>query len=74
MPPTTWGSIHPGRDWFSVLSGTVVLYLGDRVIRVETGQAASFSTMPPHTLRSDRGPAEILCILDHNGERSHLHT
>nr|WP_240197480.1 XRE family transcriptional regulator [Nonomuraea lactucae] len=64
--------VHPGRDWFTVLSGTVVLYLGERVIRVEAGQAASFSTMTPHTLRADRGPAEILCILDHNGERNHL--
>ncbi|MER6241178.1 MULTISPECIES: helix-turn-helix domain-containing protein [Streptomyces] len=66
--------VHPGRDWFTVLSGTVVLYLGERVIRVEAGQAASFSTMTPHTLRSDRGPAEILIILDHHGERSHLHS
>ncbi|MFG3289166.1 helix-turn-helix domain-containing protein [Streptomyces sp. NPDC048179] len=66
--------VHPGRDWFTVLSGTVVLYLGTRVIRIETGQAASFSTMTPHAIRSDRGPAEILCILDHNGERSHLRT
>lgn len=65
--------VHPGRDWFTVLSGTVVLYLGERVIRVEAGQAASFSTMTPHTLRADRGPAEVLCILDHNGERNHLH-
>ncbi|MEW2450727.1 XRE family transcriptional regulator [Streptomyces parvulus] len=64
--------VHPGRDWFTVLSGTIVLYLGERVIRVETGQAASFTTMTPHALRSDRGPAEILMILDHNGERSHL--
>ncbi|MFF9056283.1 helix-turn-helix domain-containing protein [Streptomyces erythrochromogenes] len=60
--------VHPGRDWFTVLSGTLVLYLGERVIRVETGQAASFSTMTPHALRSDRGPAEILIILDHNSE------
>ncbi|CAL9439912.1 hypothetical protein SUDANB140_02220 [Streptomyces sp. enrichment culture] len=64
--------VHPGRDWFTVLSGTVVLYLGERVVRVETGQAASFSTMTPHAVRSDRGPAEILIILDHDGERSHL--
>ncbi|EYT81257.1 XRE family transcriptional regulator [Streptomyces sp. Tu 6176] len=66
--------VHPGRDWFTVLSGTVVLYLGERVIRVEAGQAASFSTMTPHALRSDRGPAEILTILDRNGECSHLST
>ncbi|MTD56448.1 helix-turn-helix domain-containing protein [Amycolatopsis pithecellobii] len=64
--------VHPGRDWFTVLSGTVILYLGTRVIRVEAGQAAGFSTMTPHTLRADREPAEILCILDHDGERNHL--
>ncbi|HET6637027.1 MAG TPA: XRE family transcriptional regulator [Streptomyces sp.] len=64
--------VHPGRDWFTVLSGTVVLYLGTRVLRVEAGQAASFSTMTPHALRADRGPAELLCILDHDGERTHL--
>lgn len=65
--------VHPGRDWFTVLSGTVVLYLGSRVIRVEAGQAASFSTMTPHAMRADRGPAEVLCILDRDGERNHLH-
>lgn len=65
--------VHPGRDWFTVLAGTVILYLGERVIRVEAGQAASFSTMTPHAIRCDRGPAEILCILDHNAERSGLH-
>lgn len=66
--------VHPGRDWFTVLSGTVVLYLGERVIRVEAGQAASFSTMTPHAVRSDRGPAEVLVILDHEGDRNHLQT
>lgn len=64
--------VHPGRDWFTVLSGTVVVYLGSRIIRVETGQAASFSTMTPHAIRADRGPAEALCILDRDGERNHL--
>ena len=66
--------VHPGRDWFTVLSGTVVVYLGSRVIRVEAGQAASFSTTTPHALYCDRGPAEILCILDHHDERSHFQT
>ncbi|WP_369393315.1 hypothetical protein AB5J72_41525 [Streptomyces sp. CG1] len=67
--------VHPGRDWFTVLTSTVVLYFGSRVIHVEVeaGQAASFSTMTPHPLRADRGPAAILCILDHNGERNHRH-
>lgn len=65
--------VHPGRDWFTVLSGTVVLLLGKRRITVEAGQAAEFSTMTPHAFRALRGPAEILCILDHDGQRTHLH-
>ncbi len=65
--------VHPGRDWFTVLDGTVRLRLGDRVILVEAGQAAEFSTMIPHGFETVGGPAEILVILDHDGERHHLH-
>lgn len=65
--------VHPGKDWFTVLSGTVTLILGERAIRVETGQAAEFSTMIPHAVKAHGGPAEILCILDHDGLRTHLH-
>ena len=64
--------VHPGRDWFTVLSGTARLLLGDRVILVEAGQAAEFSTMIPHAIAAHGGPVEILVILDHDGERSHL--
>jgi transcriptional regulator with XRE-family HTH domain len=64
--------VHPGHDWFTVLSGTVELLLGDRIIVVEDGQAASFSTMIPHTFGSVGGPAEALAILDHDGRRMHL--
>lgn len=64
--------VHPGRDWFTVLSGTVVLRLGERTIRVETGEAAEFSTMVPHAFGVEDGPAEILAVLDHDGERTHL--
>ncbi len=64
--------VHPGRDWFTVLSGTVLVLLGDRTIRVEAGQAAEFSTMVPHAFGADGGPAEIIAILDPDGERSHL--
>lgn len=65
--------VHPGRDWFTVLSGTVLLVLGERTIRVETGQAAEFSTMVPHAFGAEGGPAEIIVMLDPDGERSHLH-
>lgn len=65
--------VHPGKDWFTVLSGTVVLLLGDRTILVEAGEAAEFSTMIPHAFGARGGPAEVLCILDHDGQRTHLH-
>jgi transcriptional regulator with XRE-family HTH domain len=65
--------VHPGRDWFTVLSGTARLQLGDRTILVEPGHAAEFSTMVPHAVTAYGGPVEILVILDHDGERAHLH-
>ena len=66
--------VHPGRDWFTVLSGTVILRLGDRTIEVRKGEAAEFSTMVPHAFgAAPPGAAEVLCILNHEGERSHLH-
>jgi transcriptional regulator with XRE-family HTH domain len=64
--------VHPGRDWFTVLSGTVALRLAERTIIVRAGEAAEFSTMVPHAFGATGGPAEILCVLDHEGERSHL--
>jgi transcriptional regulator with XRE-family HTH domain len=64
--------VHPGRDWFTVLSGTLVLLLGERTILVEAGQAAEFSTMIPHAFGAHGGPAEMLAILDHDGQRTHL--
>jgi transcriptional regulator with XRE-family HTH domain len=65
--------VHPGKDWFTVLSGTIVLLLGERTILVEAGQAAEFSTMIPHAFGAKDGPAEVLCIFDHEGQRTHLH-
>lgn len=64
--------VHPGKDWFTVLSGTVMLRLGERAILVEAGQAAEFSTMIPHAVGASGGPAEILCIFGHDGQRTHL--
>jgi transcriptional regulator with XRE-family HTH domain len=64
--------VHPGRDWFTVLSGTARLLLGDRVILVKTGESAEFSTMIPHAIGAEGGPAEVLCIFDHDGNRAHL--
>lgn len=63
---------HPGRDWFTVLTGTLELLLGDRRLLVEAGQTAEFSTMTPHAFGAYGGPAEILGVLDHEGQRTHL--
>ena len=64
--------VHTGKEWFTVLSGTIVLLLGERTIRIEAGQAAEFSTMVPHAFGALGGPAEILGIFDHDGQRTHL--
>jgi len=64
--------VHPGHDWFTVLSGIIVLRLGERTILVRAGEAAEFSTMVPHAFGSQDGPAEVLTILDAEGQRTHL--
>lgn len=64
-------AVHPGTEWFTVLSGTALLHLGDRRIRVEAGQAAEFSTMTPHSIGAVGGAVEILTIFDGDAERAH---
>jgi transcriptional regulator with XRE-family HTH domain len=71
-PGTDELKVHPGRDWFTVLSGTLVLMLGERAITVEAGQAAEFSTMIPHAFGAVGGPVEVLAIFDPEGQRIHL--
>ena len=66
--------VHPGHDWFFVLSGRVRLTLGERTILVETGEAAEFSTMTPHAFDAVDGPAELVMVFDRDGQRAHLHT
>ena len=64
-------AVHPGREWFTVISGTALLHLGERQIPVVAGQAAEFSTMVPHSIGAVGGPVEILTIFDQDGERAH---
>lgn len=65
--------VHPGREWFTVLSGTAHLHLGERLLVVKEGEAAEFSTMVPHLISAADGPVELLVILDRDGQRAHLH-
>jgi len=62
---------HPGREWLVVLSGTAVLLLGERRLRVETNQAAEFPTMLPHAIGAEGGPCEVLGIFDRDARRGH---
>jgi transcriptional regulator with XRE-family HTH domain len=65
--------VHPGHDWFFVLDGRVRLWLGDRAIDVEAGEAAEFTTMVPHAFGAIGGPAELVMIFDPDGHRAHVH-
>ena len=65
--------VHPGHDWFVVVEGRVRLWLGDREIDVETGEAAEFATMTPHAFVAADGPAELLMIFDRDGQHAHVH-
>ena len=64
--------VHPGNEWFTVLTGAIALRLADRLVLVEQGEAAEFSTMVPHSFGSHGGPAEILGIFDHEGRKTHF--
>ena len=65
--------VHPGRDWFFVLEGRVVLHLGDRQVAVELGEAAEFDTMTPHAISAVGGVAEVVMLFDREGQRVHVH-
>ncbi|MEU8194931.1 XRE family transcriptional regulator [Microbispora amethystogenes] len=62
---------HPGREWLVVLSGTAILMLGHRRLRLETNQAAEFPTMMPHAIGAEGGPCEIIGIFDRDARRGH---
>ena len=65
--------VHPGHDWLFVVSGRLLLLLGDREIVVEAGEAAQFATMTPHAFAAIDEPAELLMIFDRDGQRAHVH-
>lgn len=73
-PPPARLRAHAGREWFVVLSGTAILQLADRRIRVETHQAAEFPTMVPHAVGAEGGPCELLGIFDRDARRGHRDT
>ena len=65
--------IHPGHDWLFVLSGRLELILGERLVIVNTGEAAEFSTMTPHSINAIDTHAEFIMVFDRDGQLAHLH-
>ncbi|WP_051461356.1 cupin domain-containing protein [Tomitella biformata] len=65
---------HPGREWFYVLAGAVILALSDQRTVLEAGEAAEFDTMTPHLIANAREgrPAEIIALYSVQGERLHV--
>jgi transcriptional regulator with XRE-family HTH domain len=63
---------HEGHEWLYVLTGRVRLVLGDDDLVLSPGEAAEFSTWTPHWMSGVGGPAEVLMLLGHHGERAHL--
>lgn len=64
--------VHAGHDWFVVIEGRVRLWLGDREIDIDTGEAAEFTTMTPHAMTALNDPAELVMIFDREGQRAHV--
>lgn len=65
--------VHPGHDWFLVIEGRVRLWLGERQIDIDAGEAAEFATMVPHAITALDGPAELIMVFDRDGQRAHVH-
>jgi transcriptional regulator with XRE-family HTH domain len=63
---------HEGHEWLYVLSGRLRLVLGDEDLVLDPGEAAEFSTWTPHWMSGVGGPAEVLVLMGHQGERAHL--
>ena len=55
-----------------MLSGRVLLTLGERQVEVAAGEAAEFSTMVPHALDAVEGPAELIMLFDRDGQLAHI--
>jgi transcriptional regulator with XRE-family HTH domain len=63
---------HEGHDWLYVLSGRLRLVIGDEDLVLAPGEAAEFSCLTPHWMSGVGGPAKVLMLMGHHGERAHL--
>jgi hypothetical protein len=49
------------------------LWLGERQLDIDAGEAAEFATMIPHAISALDVPAEVIMLFDREGQRAHLH-
>ncbi|WP_326652254.1 MULTISPECIES: helix-turn-helix transcriptional regulator [unclassified Streptomyces] len=64
---------HEGYDWLYVLSGRLLLALGEDDIVLTAGEAAEFDTRTPHGFaNAGPRPVEFLSLFGAQGERIHV--
>ncbi|MEV0321045.1 helix-turn-helix transcriptional regulator [Streptomyces sp. NPDC050658] len=65
--------VHEGYEWLYVLSGRLLLALGEHDLVLTAGEAAEFDTRTPHgfTNAGDH-PVEFLALFGAQGERVHV--
>jgi transcriptional regulator with XRE-family HTH domain len=72
-PPEPEPNSHEGYEWLYVLNGRLRLVLADQHLILAPGEAAEFDTQVPHWFgAADTSPTEILALLGHQGERTHM--
>jgi len=60
-------------EWLYVMAGRLRIVIGEHDIVLGAGEVAEFDTRVPHWFGSDgEVPAEVLSILDRQGERMHV--
>ncbi|WP_223693105.1 helix-turn-helix domain-containing protein [Leifsonia poae] len=65
--------VHDGYEWVYVLSGSLLLGLGEEEHVLVAGEAAEFDTRTPHSLGSATAePVEVISLFSRQGESVHL--
>ncbi|MEW6672209.1 MAG: cupin domain-containing protein, partial [Thermodesulfobacteriota bacterium] len=56
-------SVHDGEEFIYVLSGEVVLDIGEDTYKLEPGDSVYYLSTTPHLIASKSGKATILAVL-----------
>lgn len=64
---------HPGYEWMYILSGTLLLALGDEQYHLQAGEVVEFDTTNPHAIANGGAEAvELIIIFSNNSDRLHV--